>query len=424
MHGVGGWRAGIAACTPRPPQGISIITSPQQTARAGWPIIALATAAGVIAAYQIGKVAPLLPELRQALDFDLVTGGLIASVINAVGCLLGLTTGLLADRIGRRRLLLAGLVLLCLGGLAGAAAASAIWLLLSRLLEGIGVVTIVVAAPAIIAEAADPARARLALGVWATYMPTGVALAMASAPAIAHATTWRGLWLIGALAVALFTLLCVFRLPRGLGQPGRGSGLSFAAAWKGAAARPGPWLLGACFGAYALQWFAVMTWLPTLVIEATGSSAAAVGPFVALAVAVNVVGNIAGGRLLQAGFAPSTLIAVVSVALGAIGLFIMTPATDATLRLVLACLFSSVGGIIPGATFAAAPRHSPSPALMGAVNGLIVQGSNLGVLLGPPVLALMVQFGGGWQGARWVMPAAGLTGLGLALLLRRLERRI
>lgn len=364
-----------------------------------------------------------MPELRQALGFDLVTGGWIASCINAVGCLLGLTTGLLADRIGRRRLLLAGLGLLCLGGLAGAAAGDALSLLLSRLLEGIGVVTIVVAAPAMVAEAAEPAQARLALGVWATYMPTGVALAMATAPAIAHGAGWRGLWLLGSLVVALFALLCLFRLPASLGRPTRNPALGFAAAWKGAASRPGPWVLGACFGAYALQWFAVMTWLPTLVIEATGSSAAAVGPFVALAVAVNVVGNLAGGRLLQAGLRSSTLIAMVSATLGLIGLFVMSPATDPTLRLVLACLFSAIGGIIPGAIFAAVPRHSPGPALMGAVNGLVVQGSNLGVLLGPPVLALMVKLTGGWDGARWVMPAAGLLGLTLAGLLRRLERR-
>lgn len=340
-----------------------------------------------------------------------------------MGCLLGLTTGLIADRIGRRRLLFAGLALLCLGGLAGAAAADAASLLLSRLLEGIGVVTIVVAAPAMVAEAADPAQARLALGVWATYMPAGVALAMASAPAIADTAGWRGLWLIGSLAVALFALLCLFRLPPTLGRPAGNPGLGFAAAWKGAASRPGPWLLGACFGAYALQWFAVVTWLPTLVIEATGASAAAVGPFVALVVAVNIIGNLAGGRLLQAGLRPSTLIAAVSVTLGVLGLFVMSPATAPTLRLVLACLFSAIGGIIPGAIFAAAPRHSPGTALMGAVNGLIVQGSNLGVLLGPPVLALMVKLSGGWQGARWVMPVAGAVGLGLALLLRRLERR-
>ncbi|MFX8723738.1 hypothetical protein ABTM71_19935, partial [Acinetobacter baumannii] len=81
---------------------------------------------------------------------------------------------------------------------------------------------------------------------------------------------------------------------------------------------------------------------------------------------------------------------------GLTGLFVMSPATDPTLRLVLACLFSAIGGIIPGAIFAAVPRHSPGPALMGAVNGLVVQGSNLGVLLGPPVLALMVKLTGGW----------------------------
>ena len=66
------------------------------------------------------------------------------------------------------------------------------------------------------------------------------------------------------------------------------------------------------------------------------------------------------------------------------------------LRLVLAGVYSAVIGVVPAALFTAIPVHAPRPQLVGASTGLLMQGSNFGSLIGPPI-----------TGGAGVSPAAG-----------------
>ena len=83
-----------------------------------------------------------------------------------------------------------------------------------------------------------------------------------------------------------------------------------------------------------------------------------------------------------------------------------------TLRLGLALVFSTVGGLIPGAVFGGVPRHAPRRELVGVANGLVVQMTNIGSLLGPPITGMLVMQGG-WPFAAWYTVGA-MTGVVLA----------
>lgn len=54
---------------------------------------------------------------------------------------------------------------------------------------------------------------------------------------------------------------------------------------------------------------------------------------------------------------------------------------------------------------------------------LIVQGSNLGQVVGPPGLAALVAVAGGWQAAPWLVAVLSVTGVLLAITIGRIERR-
>jgi hypothetical protein len=75
------------------------------------------------------------------------------------------------------------------------------------------------------------------------------------------------------------------------------------------------------------------------------------------------------------------------------------PTTPLALRILLCLGFSIVGGLIPGTLLSSVPFHSPGKAYMGAANGLLMQGYNLGTLLMAPALAAVVGLFGGWHGA-------------------------
>lgn len=137
----------------------------------------------------------------------------------------------------------------------------------------------------------------------------------------------------------------------------------------------------------------------------------------------NVVGNLWAGRMLTMGTPRWRLIAIAGVAMAVSSIFIFSNGMPLTIRY-LACLaFSAVGGLWPVAVLMGAVSHAPEPRLVGASQGLLMQGSQLGNVLGPPLLALVVSAGGGWQATPWLLCSAGALGLALGGLLGRLELR-
>src|SRR5262245_21985622 len=125
----------------------------------------------MIAGAYMTKVAPALPGLRGELGLTLVESGLVATMFNLMGMLVGMLAGVLCDRFGHRRLALAGLVVLCAAGALGAFAGNFTTLLLSRFLEGVGFIVFIVSGVALMnAAAATPGDRARALGLWSAYM--------------------------------------------------------------------------------------------------------------------------------------------------------------------------------------------------------------------------------------------------------------
>ena len=385
-----------------------------------WGIVALAITAGIIAAMQIGKLPPAVGALRVELSLGLVAAGWIISCFNAVSALFGAVAGVAGDHMGQRRTLLLGLGLLALGGAAGALAEDGRWLLLTRLLEGVGFVAVVVSAPSLIAAVTRPPDRNTAIAAWGTYMPAGMALMLLAAPPLLGALGWRGVWLVNAGLIVAFLLVFAV-VSRGSGAaPAQKRNLRDV---RQALVKPGPWLLAACFTSYSLQWFAMMAWLPTLLTEQAALGVGAASLITALIVACNVPGNLLGGRLLKRGLPRWLLIAFASASLGLLALGVFAAAVPVGWKIILAALFATLGGLIPASVLAGVPRHASSAAQIGIANGIVVQGSNLGSLFGPPALAMLVTALGGWQRSGWLLLGSGLVGVGLALLLRKLEQR-
>lgn len=397
----------------------------QETAapRTDWGLVLLIFSAGVVAAFQVGKAPPSLPLLRADLKMSLFAAGWVISTYTLVGVVSGGLIGALADWLGHRRLALAGLGCLGLASLAGGLAQGPAGLLTSRFFEGLGYVVVIVSAPVLIIRTTHPADQRLALGLWSAFMPAGASTMMLLSPLGLQSFGWRGLWLANALLVGLFILVFAWS-SRSLtdSTPAR-KRPSILNDLKLILSQPGPRRLALCFGAYSLQFLALIGFLPTLLIEDLGIGQARAAALSAGVLAMNVPGNLLGGWLLQRGVRRATLVVIASAFMGLAAVGIYSHLAPAWVRYCLCLLFSGLGGIIPASLFAAVPSHSPRPSLVAMTNGLVAQGANLGSTLGPPILAAVVWAAGGWQGGWWLLiVAAGLT-IWLALGLGRLERQ-
>ncbi|MDW8468497.1 MAG: MFS transporter [Burkholderiales bacterium] len=101
--------------------------------QAGWPAALAVFAGGLVCGAYVGKVPPALPAQREALGLGLVESGFIATTFNLIGLAGGMFFGLLCDRLGHKRVGLAGLGLMALAGAGGALASDFFALLLTRL---------------------------------------------------------------------------------------------------------------------------------------------------------------------------------------------------------------------------------------------------------------------------------------------------
>jgi MFS family permease len=399
-------------------------SSPPTAARTNWPVVLLVVGAGVVAAFQIGKAPAALPVLRADLGLSLVAAGWVISMFNVIGIALGMLIGAFADRLGHRRVVLTGLVLVAAASLAGAAAQGAFTLLASRFCEGLGFMMVVVACPTLIIRAAEPRDLKLAFGAWGAYMPAGTAAMMALSPLLMAPFGWRGLWIANAVLVLLFAW-ALFRTTRGVAgrRAAPGPASSIAGDIRDTLFAPGPPVLALAFASYTLQYLAVLGFLPTILVEREGLSQASAAVLTAIAIAANVPGNLAGGVLLHRGAPRWTLVAGASVVMALCGLGIYHGDLPLWFRYGLCVFFSLVCGILPAAVLGGAPVHAPRPQLLATTNGLIMQGSNLGQSIGPPAVAALAARVGDWHLSPLVLMASAAVGVALAFVLRALERR-
>jgi cyanate permease len=389
------------------------------TGRTSWTGVSAALLTGVVAAAYVGKLPPALPALTSEFGLSLVAAGWVVSMFNAIATATAIFFGVAADRVGAFRACIAGLVLLAVGGAAGALASGTVGLMASRVVEGIGFITVSVSAAALVFSAAAPDDRRLALGVWSAYMPFGFALTVLAAPPLLAAVGWRGLWIV----VVVVTAACgawvaTQRRQYGL-PPAAGRSLTAITA---ALRQPGPWWVAAAMGFYTAQWSSVMVWLPTFLVQERGSSVLHASLATALAVLVNVPGNLTGTWLLQRRVERGRIIVAGAVTMGVCGVVSLAAPIPDALRYVACLLLSYGGGIIPPAVLSSTQVYARSGAQVASLQGLIMQGSNLGQFVGPVAIAALVSATGDWANAAWVLGAAAACAAACGRVVSRIER--
>lgn len=259
---------------------------------------------GVSAALHVGKLPTALPVLRDTLGVTLVQAGFLLSLVQLAGMALGLAVGLAADAIGLKRTMVAGLLLLSAASVLGGWAQDPATLMLLRAVEGLGFLLASMPAPSLIKRLVEPARMSAALGLWGAYMPFGTAVALLAGPLFIAYVGWQGWWWSLGMLSAAMALWLWLRLPSDPLSPAAAAGeseLRWLQRLRLTLSAPGPWLVALSFAMYSGQWLAVIGFLPSVYAQA-GFAAGAAGAATALAALVNMVGNLAAGRLIQRGW--------------------------------------------------------------------------------------------------------------------------
>jgi len=394
-------------------------------AHAAWYVMV----AGVVAALHVGKLPPALPVLGQVLGVSLLQAGFLLSLVQLAGMTLGLVTGLAVQRVGLRRSMVSGLLVLASASALGGSAPDVYWLLASRVLEGLGFLWVVLPAPGLVRRLVPQERLSGMMGAWGAYMPLGAALALLAGPQVINWVApdwgWRILWWVLAALAAVLAVLVAWRVPADERAPPWPSGQVAARPSNReliatTLRSPAAWLMAMAFAMYSGQWLAVVGFLPSIYAQA-GVGGSWVAWLTALAAAVNILGNVTAGRLLGRGVPPLVLLGTGFLAMGGGTLLAFAPHVSPKLQYAAVLAFSMVGGLIPATLFSLAIRLAPSADTVSTTVGWIQQWSALGQFAGPPLVAWVAASAGSWQWTGWVTAVSSGVGLLLAVLLHRLQ---
>jgi MFS family permease len=360
-----------------------------------WAGVAFGVALASVAAFQQFKLPPVLPTLLERYGYDRTLAGGFMSVYALIGLLLSIGIGRWLERNGLHRGLVIATGIMLAGNLLGLLLPERGWVVLGgRALEGIGFAFAAIAGPTLAGASAGTGHRAIAIALVSAWIPIGQIAAGLLAPLALAAGHWQWLWLV-AIAATLGLAAWSHRLAESgqLAMPAPHPGESGGAGWQ----REERLALVAgagIFMAWACQYFAYMTWLPQYLVEvrALGSVAAIFGYL--LPVVVLVLFNLLTGEALRRGVPVAPLLAA-GATLQAIVWWLTMISDSGGFGVALLVAYGVAAGVTPTCLFAL-PGAVLRRAAGASAFAWIMTGRNIGVFLGPILLAWAIQRSGGW----------------------------
>ncbi|MBJ7550091.1 MFS transporter [Marinomonas ostreistagni] len=356
--------------------------------KTAWLEIGLLWFAGISAAMQFAKFSVSYNELLAYYQAGPTWTGASISVVGTIGLVFGVTAGLIASKIGYRKVLIGALMLGTALSFIQSFLPSFEIIMATRILEGFSQLGVVVAAPTMIAKLSAPQHRSITMGLWGTFFGVAFALTGLFGKPLIAAYQLNGLYLTHGLLMGVMAVALIFLLDADEQRYHTGSTSNSEPYFKklGKIYRtPQTLLPGLVFVFYTCTLVSLLTYIPNFI--ASDSLRATMQVVLPL---LSTAGTFIAGALSQYLMKPQRVaqMAYAGLAFGAFMLF-MGFTTPITFCFVVGqmVLFA---GLIPGAALAMIPRLARDSNEQANGYGLIAQLGNLGATIGPPSFATLI----------------------------------
>jgi MFS family permease len=312
--------------------------------------------------FQFQAVAAVAPLMVAELQLTWVQLGSLIGLYMLPGAVFALPGGVLGQRFGDRRIVVASLALMVAGGFVTAAAHGFVVAAAGRLVSGAGAVLMNILLAKMVADWFTGRELSTAMGIMLTSWPVGLGIATATLGALATRASWRAAIVATALVAAFGLVLIAFAYrdpPRAAGDAAKAaerrvrlSGREIGLATSG----------GFAWGCFNASLVAIIAFGPGLLI-ARGTPLRDAGFVVSLAIWLTMVSVPIGGLLTDRLGRPNLLIVTGSL-VAAFCTLLLTELTDPLLAF---CLVGLAIGAPPGALMALLPKAVASERLATAL---------------------------------------------------------
>jgi DHA1 family inner membrane transport protein len=371
-------------------------------------LVALSGGALLATATTIG-ITPFLLTIAADLNTDLAAAGNLVALQSVTWGIASLFAGAASDRVGRRPLLVAGLLAMAIAGIGVATAPSYGLIALWRLIGGLGGGTYMGTVFATVSDHFPATERGRSLGWVVTFQSLALVLGVPAMTLAGTVAGWRGA-VLGHAAVVLICAGCVWFV-----VPARSHhALSAPVPFSALARLVGPRVLGLLVaGTFErVCYAAVAVFLPTYLLTRYAIDA----PHLALGLAVvavgNLVGNLLGAHLSDRLPAPQVLLAFSLIAAGVMALPVLSWAPAVPLSIALGFIYTLVNATGRPALLTVLSEVSAEG--RGAVMGLNITFSSFG-WIGATALGGVVLGFAGFGGLAILTLVFGLVGGVLAL---------
>ena len=368
-----------------------------------WAVLAVTYLASICAPLCQFKIPPLASWLFPAFHgaLDAVSFGTLMSAISVIGVVLAFPAAFIARKVGLKNVILLSVACLGIGSAIGGISANLELLMVSRLLEGVGIGLIGVAAPSCVTIWFPRKMRGIALGIWTTWVPVGSVLAFNVVPALAIAGGWQLPFfaIAGVCVVAFVAFALVFTMPQGASADMGVEG-SFKDSFKYLKNRR-IWILGAVFFLFSFATIGIMnTYYNTFLETQLGMDAQRAAFLSSLIMAISIVAAPVTGRISdKVSIGHKYIVGIVMmVILLPTAFFMFNSGSGAmTIMWVVIVLQGVGGGMCGGSLRPMAPIIMPQTA-MGATMGMAVMQfcQNMGSAVGSPLFGAVMS-SVGWE---------------------------